>query len=141
MEADRPSWLLVFWWQPCIVSILLTHASSTNQGHGGGDHEVRGSVIDRGCIARSINFLEHTLLSKSCKVRMYECLNQRASWTGKVYFRILSRQNRSYRRSRKMITLTNHQNGFVHFHAGALQLSVTCIIHGPPLSSDFTLTP
>ena len=41
----------------------------------------------------------------------------------------------------RMITLTNHKNAFVHFNAGALQLNVTCMIHGPPLSSHFALTP
>ena len=30
-----------------------------------------------GWIARSVNSLEHAFLSKSCKERVYECMNQK----------------------------------------------------------------
>ena len=33
-----------------------------------------------GCIARSMNSLEHAFLSKSCKERMFECMNQKGGF-------------------------------------------------------------
>ena len=56
------------------MSILLTHASSTNQGHGGGDHEVRGSVIDWGVLHVLLIVEQYFAIQELCSenVRMYE---------------------------------------------------------------------